>query len=99
MQICRDSLRRGWELLAVCLYFFPPSPKLEPYLDGYINRHRDPGLNFTEVDKWPIHVQVSHYATISCRRLKRIGASGRRNERKPTLEEIEQARVRKTKFN
>ncbi len=54
----RDSLRRGWELLAVCLYFFPPSPKLEPYLDGYINRHRDPGLNFTEVDKWPIHVQV-----------------------------------------
>lgn len=113
----RESLRRGWELMAVCLYFFPPSPKLEPYLDGYINRHRDPGLNFTEVDKWPIHViffstflifffglflvltrlstqvQVSHYATISCRRLQRIGASGRRNERKPTLEEIEQARL------
>lgn len=42
--------------MAVCLYFFPPSPKLEPYLDGYINRHRDPGLNFTEVAKWPIHV-------------------------------------------
>lgn len=38
-------------------------------------------------------VQVSHYATISCRRLLRIGASGRRQERKPTLEEIEQARV------
>jgi hypothetical protein len=43
--------------MAVCLYFFPPSPKLEPYLDGYINRHRDPGLNFTEVAKWPIHVR------------------------------------------
>lgn len=54
--VYRESLRRGWELMAVCLYFFPPSPKLEPYLDGYINRHRDPGLNFTEVDKWPIHV-------------------------------------------
>ena len=38
-------------------------------------------------------MQVSHYATISCRRLARIGASGRRQERKPTLEEIEQARV------
>ncbi|EFX67738.1 hypothetical protein DAPPUDRAFT_301804 [Daphnia pulex] len=82
----KESLRRGWELMAVCLYFFPPSPKLEPYLDGYINRHRDPGLNFTEV-------QVSHYATISCRRLMRIGAAGRRHERKPTLEEIEQARL------
>ncbi|XP_046640138.1 uncharacterized protein LOC124321266 [Daphnia pulicaria] len=89
----KESLRRGWELMAVCLYFFPPSPKLEPYLDGYINRHRDPGLNFTEVAKWPIHVQVSHYATISCRRLMRIGAAGRRHERKPTLEEIEQARL------
>lgn len=89
----KESLRRGWELMAVCLYFFPPSPKLEPYLDGYINRHRDPSLNFTEVAKWPIHVQVSHYATISCRRLLRIGASGRRQERKPTLEEIEQARL------
>ena len=54
----RESLRRGWELMAVCLYFFPPSPKLEPYLDGYINRHRDPGLNFTEVAKWPIHVMA-----------------------------------------
>jgi len=53
----RESLRRGWELMAISLYFFPPSPKLEPYLDGYINRHRDPGLNFTEVDKWPIHVR------------------------------------------
>ena len=52
-------MRRGWELMAICLYFFPPSPKLEPYLDGYINRHRDPGLNFTEVDKWPIHVRNS----------------------------------------
>lgn len=41
----------------------------------------------------PVQVQVSHYATISCRRLSRIGASGRRQERKPTLEEIEQARV------
>lgn len=63
--VIRESLRRGWELMAVCLYFFPPSPKLEPYLDGYINRHRDPGLNFTEVAKWPIHVSYYQLTLIS----------------------------------
>ncbi|XP_031777201.1 uncharacterized protein LOC100119219 isoform X2 [Nasonia vitripennis] len=101
VQICRqttenprkESLRRGWELMAVCLAFIPPSATFEPYLEGYMNRHRDPNFQFPEVAKWPIHVQVSHYATVACRRLQRIGAHGKRQPRKATLEDIDQARL------
>jgi hypothetical protein len=101
VQICRqttenprkESLRRGWELMAVCLAFVPPSATFEPYLEGYMNRHRDPNFQFPEVAKWPIHVQVSHYATVACRRLQRIGAHGKRQPRKATAEDIDQARV------
>nr|XP_033327436.1 uncharacterized protein LOC117221001 isoform X2 [Megalopta genalis] len=101
VQICRqttenprkDSLRRGWELMAVCLAFVPPSAIFEPYLEGYMNRHRDPNFQFPEVAKWPIHVQVSHYATVACRRLQRIGAHGKRQPRKATIEDIDQARI------
>lgn len=89
----RESLRRGWELMAICLAFFPPSPKFQSYLDGYMNRHRDPSFDFPEVGKWPIHVQISHYATVACKRLDRVGVSGKRSPRKPTVEEIDQARV------
>ncbi|XP_012271050.1 uncharacterized protein LOC105694708 [Orussus abietinus] len=100
VQICRqttenprkESLRRGWELMAVCLAFVPPSATFEPYLEGYMNKHRDPNFQFPEVAKWPIHVQVSHYATVACRRLQRIGAHGKRQPRKATLEDIDQAR-------
>ncbi|XP_043791759.1 uncharacterized protein LOC122714472 isoform X3 [Apis laboriosa] len=101
VQICRqttenprkDSLRRGWELMAVCLAFVPPSATFEPYLEGYMNRHRDPNFQFPEVAKWPIHVQVSHYATVACRRLQRIGVHGKRQPRKATIEDIDQARI------
>nr|CAD7402274.1 unnamed protein product [Timema cristinae] len=101
IQICRqttenprrESLRRGWELLAICLAFFSPSPKFQPYLDSYMNRHRDPGFDFLEVGKWPIHVQISHYATVSCKRLDRIGHTGKKSSRKPSVEEIDQARL------
>lgn len=40
----RDSLLRGWELLAVCLAFVPPSPAFQPALTNYVNRHRDPAF-------------------------------------------------------
>lgn len=101
IQICRqttenprrESLRRGWELMAICLAFFPPSPKFQAYLDTYMNRHRDPSFDFPEVGKWPIHVQVSHYASVACKRLERGGEGGKRPPRKPTLEEIDQARL------
>lgn len=59
-----------------------------------MNRHRDPtfATSFPEVGKWPIHVQVSHYATVACRRLDRIGSGGKRQTKKPTQDEINQAR-------
>lgn len=55
-----------------------------------MNRHRDPtfATSFPEVGKWPIHVQVSHYATIA---IKRIGR--KKQAKKPTDDEINQARV------
>ena len=52
----RDSLRRGWELLAICLQFFPPSDKFASFLEGYIARHRDPAVDHPEMAKWPVHV-------------------------------------------
>ncbi|XP_059217865.1 uncharacterized protein LOC106086047 isoform X2 [Stomoxys calcitrans] len=90
----RDSLIRGWELMAICLSFVPPSPTFQPTLLNYVNRHRDPtfATSFPEVGKWPIHVQISHYATVCCRRLDRIGSHGRRQAKKPTEDEVEQAR-------
>lgn len=60
-----------------------------------MNRHRDPtfATTFREVGKWPIHVQISHYATVACRRLDRIGNSGKKQAKKPTDEEVNSARV------
>lgn len=65
------------------------------FFHSYVNRHRDPtfATSFPEVGKWPIHVQISHYATVCCRRLDRIGSTGRRQAKKPTEDEVEQARV------
>ncbi|EDO35783.1 predicted protein, partial [Nematostella vectensis] len=47
LQICKqttdngnsESLRRGWELMSICLTLFPPSTKFHSYLEGYITRH------------------------------------------------------------
>jgi Rho GTPase-activating protein 39 len=91
----RESLIRGWELMAICLAFIPPSPTFQPALLGYMNRHRDASFakHFPEIGKWPIHVQVSHYATIACRRLERIGSAGKKQAKKPTDDEINKARV------
>lgn len=36
-----DSLLCGWELLGLCLSFFPPSSKFQSYLEGHINRTLD----------------------------------------------------------
>lgn len=61
-----------------------------------MERHRDPGLDSyaTEVGRWPVHVQVSHYASVATKRLHRMGVDGKKAVRRPTLEDIEQARVR-----
>ncbi|XP_023801022.1 rho GTPase-activating protein 39 [Cyanistes caeruleus] len=63
IQLCRqttenfryESLARGWELMAICLAFFPPTPKFHSYLEGYIYRHMDP-VNDTKVSRHLRHI-------------------------------------------
>ncbi|GAU89076.1 hypothetical protein RvY_01671 [Ramazzottius varieornatus] len=82
-----ESLRRGWELMAICLAFFPPSASFYGYLHTYISRFQSPACDTYEV-------QVSHYAGHCLRRLERMSQTGaKRGVRKPTVEEIQQARV------
>ncbi|XP_015263716.1 PREDICTED: rho GTPase-activating protein 39-like [Gekko japonicus] len=40
--MCYRSLAWGWELMAISLAFFSPSPKFQSYLEGYIYRHLSP---------------------------------------------------------
>lgn len=91
----RESLLRGWELLTIALSFIPPSPTFQPALLGYLNRHRDPTFSrvFPDVNRWPIHVQVNHYATVACQRLERIGAGGKKTAKRPQADDIEAARI------
>lgn len=103
VQLCRqttqnnqkESLLRGWELLTIALNFIPPSPTFQPALLGYLNRHRNPTFSkvFPDVSRWPIHVQVNHYATVACQRLERIGSGGKKTARRPQLDDIEAART------
>ena len=90
----KESLRRGWELVAICLSFFPPSQTFSSCLYVYISKHRDPALDeYHDVNKWPIHVQISHYAAICSRRLERIGDGGRLAPRKPSVDDVDQSRL------
>ncbi|XP_026328625.1 rho GTPase-activating protein 39 [Hyposmocoma kahamanoa] len=57
------------------------------------DRDRPPSPGIHRVGKWPIHVQVSHYAGVACKRLERIGFGGKKQPRKPTTEDIDQARI------
>ncbi|OQV12646.1 Rho GTPase-activating protein 39 [Hypsibius exemplaris] len=95
IQICKqttenrkpESLRRGWELMSICLAFFPPSSSFFGYLHTYIARFQTPSFDTLEV-------QVSHYASHSLKRLERMSQTGaKRGNKKPTVEEIQQARV------
>ena len=79
LQICRqtthnhdrDSLRRGWELLAMCLEFFPPSAEFAPFLASHFSRHVRPPPH-PLVSSWPPHIQISHYATVCRKRLEQV---------------------------
>lgn len=75
IQLCRqttenfrlESLARGWELMAICLAFFPPTPS-SSYLEGYIYRHMDP-VNDTKGKNGP----GRHWL---CHRLREAAAAG-----------------------
>lgn len=80
IQLCRqttenfryESLARGWELMAICLAFFPPTPKFHSYLEGYIYRHMDP-VNDTKGKSetaarwlWPLLMSQPIYLLLFC---------------------------------
>lgn len=75
IQLCRqttenfrlESLARGWELMAICLAFFPPTPKFHSYLEGYIYRHMDP-VNDTKGKKDPGRHWLCHRLRGGCGR-------------------------------
>ncbi|KAL2089643.1 hypothetical protein ACEWY4_014331 [Coilia grayii] len=94
IQLCRqttenfryDSLERGWELMAICLAFFPPTPRFHSYLEGYIYRHVDP-LNDNK------GVAISSYAKYCYRKLQKAALTGaKKGLNKPCVEEIIHAR-------
>ncbi|XP_061181121.1 rho GTPase-activating protein 39-like isoform X4 [Saccostrea echinata] len=96
MQLCKqttenrksDSLQRGWEMIAICLYFFPPSTKFSGYLEGIIAKHLDESNNIITTE-----TPLSHFALQCQRRLEKIMASGpKKGQRKPNVDEIEQAK-------
>ncbi|XP_041433131.1 rho GTPase-activating protein 39 isoform X2 [Xenopus laevis] len=111
------SLSYGWELIAISLGFFSPSPKFQSYLEGYIYKHLDEvnDLNITqkihevqELNTKKISksrkkrkqngdeeegLPISTYAKYCYRRLQKVAITGgKKGLRKPTIEEIEQAR-------
>uniref|UniRef100_H3C2H1 Rho GTPase-activating protein 39 n=1 Tax=Tetraodon nigroviridis TaxID=99883 RepID=H3C2H1_TETNG len=80
------SLAAGWELMAVSLAFFAPSPKFRCYLEGYIQRHTEPA---SDKKRLP----VSTYAKFCHRKLQKVAITGgKKGLRKPTLEEIDHSR-------
>ncbi|KAF2366059.1 MyTH4 domain [Trinorchestia longiramus] len=88
-----DSLKRGWELLAVALQFFPPSETLAPHLGFYIERHTNSNYlaQYPDVNKWPIHIQVAHYAGVCQKRLTR--SRTRQSSRRPCPVELDLSKM------
>ncbi|NXX99707.1 RHG39 protein, partial [Centropus bengalensis] len=112
IQLCRqttenfryESLARGWELMAICLAFFPPTPKFHSYLEGYIYRHMDP-VNDTKGKRattaWWLSpmltlqpgVAISTYAKYCYTKLQKAALTGaKKGLKKPNIEEIRHAK-------
>ena len=62
-----ESRSRGWELMAICLVFFPPSERFLTYLDGYIYRHLDPTLEQVPFPFLPHFLSVPEVVTSDVR--------------------------------
>jgi hypothetical protein len=81
------SLSFGWELMSICLSFFPPSQKFYPHLHEYIECHMN-----GEYDS--VQCELSKYAQACMKRLERIQSTGaKKGLKKPTPDEIELSRV------
>ena len=84
-----QSLKNGWELIAISLSFFPPSQKLYPYFYEYIQRFADETYDREDLE-------ISKYSYACMRRLERIHSTGaKKGLKKPTLDEIELSKVLK----
>lgn len=82
-----ESLQRGWELMAVCLSFFPPSSKFQCILEKYISLQTNGDADTPEVP-------ISIYAKVCQKRLDKILQTGpKKGLKKPTFEEIELSKV------
>ncbi|CAF3338920.1 unnamed protein product [Rotaria sp. Silwood1] len=82
-----ESLQRGWELIAICLSFFPPSSKFQIILEHYISIQTTGNTDTFEVP-------ISIYAKVCRKRLEKILQTGpKRGLKKPTFEEIELSKV------
>ena len=82
-----QSLKNGWELIAICLSFFPPSQKLYPCFYEYIQRYTDESYDRE-------NFEISKYSHACMRRLQRIHSTGaKKGLKKPTIDEIELSRV------
>uniref|UniRef100_A0A4W5R5U8 Rho GTPase-activating protein 39 n=1 Tax=Hucho hucho TaxID=62062 RepID=A0A4W5R5U8_9TELE len=85
------SLEAGWELMAISLAFFSPSPKFRRYLEGYIQRHLEPSND--KKSEWQHRLPISTYAKYCYRKLQKVAVTGvKKGLRKPTLEELDQGR-------
>ncbi|KAL6732336.1 hypothetical protein Aduo_003105 [Ancylostoma duodenale] len=76
-----DSVRRGWELLAIFLNFVTPSEKQATLLTEFIDRNSEKLFDRPEV-------AVSHFAQQCAKRMSKSQARA-----KPTLVAVQEARV------
>ncbi|XP_036386503.1 rho GTPase-activating protein 39-like isoform X1 [Megalops cyprinoides] len=84
--LCPRSLAAGWELMAICLAFFSPSPKFRRYLEGYIQRHLDAGP--TQKHESLTKAEVTQYITEQ-QNMRNKKNSKSRKKRKQNAEEEE----------
>ncbi|KAF7208844.1 rho GTPase-activating protein 39 isoform X1 [Nothobranchius furzeri] len=80
------SLAAGWELMAVSLAFFAPSPKFRCYLEGYIQRHTEPSSD--KKCESQTKLQVTHFI-LEQQELKLKKNSKSRKKRKQNTDEEE----------
>lgn len=88
LQLCKQttlnrnlpSLIAGWELICICLCFFPPSPKFYHYLNGYISKYTE-------------EANIEHHAQVAAKWLERVHKNGAKKGTQPPLaEEVDYAK-------
>ncbi|XP_065316227.1 uncharacterized protein LOC135925021 isoform X2 [Gordionus sp. m RMFG-2023] len=79
MQLCRQttenpdpysSLVKGWELMALCLTFFGPSPGFDSYLRNFCLQHSDPVFDPLALTRTPVSTFADHCLKLLERRCR-----------------------------